>query len=46
MDTGRLVLKKKTVFLPGRVRWIWVRSTKVDIVCFSPALSLYGTEKF
>ena len=24
LNTGRLVLKKKTVFLRGRVRWIWV----------------------
>ena len=34
-NTRRLVLKK-TVFLRGRVRWIWVCSTKVDVVCLSP----------
>ena len=33
--SGRLVLKK-TVFLRGRVRWIWVWSTNVDMVCLSP----------
>ena len=33
--TRRLVLKK-TVFLRGRVCWIWVWSTKVDMVCLSP----------
>ena len=32
INTRRLVLKK-TVFLRGRVRWIWVWSTKVDMVC-------------
>ena len=31
MSTGRLVLKK-TVFLHRRVCWIWVWSTKVDII--------------
>ena len=35
VDTRRLVLKK-TVFLCGRVRGIWVCSTKVDMVCLSP----------
>ena len=27
---------KKTVFMRGRVCWIWVWSTKVDMVCLSP----------
>ena len=31
--TRRLALKK-TVSLRGRVRWIWVWSTKVDMICF------------
>ena len=29
-------LEKNPVFLRGRVRWISVWSTKVDMVCFSP----------
>ena len=27
---------EKTFFLRGRVRWIWVWSTKIDLVCLSP----------